>query len=302
MDRWNVAKGRSMFMTKWSAGCSMSEATNDLGYMHSILHNLFASPDFKYKQRQDPPGLRYSALKAYLKEHLDSDSFQTFWKCICAMELFMLKAFTPMNVQSALLKGGFEGSIINTHTIMSHNVEFVALDEEEAEHLLQLIDYVLVPYWRDHGIIHEFIFDELFEGEENIDTLNNIRKGKPLNELSTNRQRFMMDNHACWKAELSRRKVMEEAAEAEKERKIQERLLADSLKPKKFRNCDQPGCPNILDISTNTLKKSNEKLWVKCRGKSCRFWFCTDHFATLALHEGLCRKILKNGVEDSDSD
>jgi hypothetical protein len=278
-------------MTKTSAGCSMTENTNDLGHMHDGLHKLFASKDFKCKEVPDPPGTLYATLKNYLSKNLTPASFRTFWKCICQMEPFMLKAFTPMNVLSALKIGGFEGDKINIKSIMEHNFEFVNIQPaEKAEEILQLIETEFADYWWNHGLIHESVFDEIFEDEEDIDTHNQPRVGKALNYLPTNRQRFMMDNHDCWKEEIRRRQEVEDFSLAEKESKRIEREIAEAARPDKFRSCCQPGCPMTIDITTSALKKVNERLWKKCSGKGCRFWCCTDHLEVIHLHQLTCKK------------
>ena len=167
----------------------MSENTNDVAHMHDILHSLFGSPDFKCKEAPDPPGSLYAALKVYLSTHLTSTSFSTFWKCICQMEAFMLKAFCRMNVLSALKLAGLDGDKINTRTIMEHNREFVQIHPiEKADEILGLIDTVFSAYWWNHGLIHEEIFTAVFEDDIDIDTLDVPRVGKPLNDLPTNRQ------------------------------------------------------------------------------------------------------------------
>ena len=61
---------RSQFHTPHRAAIitwSMTESINDGGWMHSNLHSLFTSPNFKCKQAFDPPGILYSTLKEYLK-------------------------------------------------------------------------------------------------------------------------------------------------------------------------------------------------------------------------------------------
>ena len=279
-----------MFMAKWSGGCSMTESINDGGWMHSNLHSLFTSPNFKCKQAFDPPGILYSTLKEYLKDHLTPASFSTYWKCICAMVPFMLKAFSPMTVLSALELVGFDGDKINTKTIMGHNVEFASLDEAVAQNLLGTIDTVFYNYWWKHGLIHENIFDEIFEGEADIDKLSD-RVGKPLNELATNRQRFMMDNHECWRNEMTRRKNIEDAKETAKEERRQERLAVIAARPNKLRECSHLGCSNIIDISTPALKRQNEALWSNCVGRNCRIWACNEHTDMLTLHMNTCSKI-----------
>jgi hypothetical protein len=189
---WCVRHEKIVHLVKTSAGASMSEAINDLGYMYSILHKLFASADFSCKQYEDPPGLLYSRVKKYLKEYLAPASFHTYWKCVVAMKPFMLKAFTPMTVQSALRLGGFEFDRINIRTIMGSNVEFSNLPRGQSDKVLGLIETVFCNYWFQHTLIHKNISDKVFDGEKDIDTLSN-RVGKPLNDMSANRQRFMMD-------------------------------------------------------------------------------------------------------------
>jgi hypothetical protein len=80
------------------------------------------------------------------------------------MEGFMTKAFTPLNVQSALQKSGFNGADVDPKTILSHNYEFCALSEKQSIELLRLIDAVFVPYWWQNGVIHEFVFEGTFGG------------------------------------------------------------------------------------------------------------------------------------------
>lgn len=286
-----MRKGKSMLMVKTSAGCSMSEATNDLGWMHSILHWLFKSKDFTCRMYDDPPGPLYSKLKKYLQQYLAPASFQTYWRCIIAMRYFMRKAFTPLNVFSALKLGGFEGDTINKRVIMGHNLEFAKLPEDKSNLVLSLIDSVFAPYWWNNALIHENIFKEVFDGEEDVDTLAD-RTGKPLNELATNRQRFMMDNHEAWFAEIDRRKEVDKLAADLKAKKISEREAEQAAKPRKSRKCSNPACSNLIDISNAKLKRDNESLWKKCTGKNCPIWGCPDHFDMVENHMIFCDKIL----------
>ena len=155
------------------------------------------------------------------------------------MDPFMLKSFSVMNVQSALKTAGFDGGEINARTIMAHNIESCSFQPTtRAEKLLRLIQAVFVSYWWQHGNI----FDDVFDGEEDIDTLNpNRREGKPLNELATNRQRIMMDNHQLWKSEIARRMSVEEALAVENARRVEARAAADAARPIRRRQCCQPG-------------------------------------------------------------
>lgn len=233
----------------------MTEAINDLGYMQTILHALFHSADFKCKQYCDPPGALYDALKIYLKDYLHPASFDTYWKCIVAMEPFMDKAFTQMVILRALEIGGFEGCNINARTILGHNLEFCKLSQDESDKVLALVETVFSSYRERNSLIHENIFNEVFDGEENIDTLGD-RSGKSLNELTTNSHRFMMDNGKKWMEELKRREEITKAAEETKEAKRLEREAKQSDLPSKSRHCSViRSCPNIIDISTKEKER-----------------------------------------------
>lgn len=291
IDAWAKAKGRSLLLGKYSAGMSMTESLNDLGYGHANLKALIEHKDFKCKQYDDPPGACYAAAKKYLRTHLAPASFKTYWTLICAFEPFILKAMTPTTILSAAKAAGFDGEKINTLRIMSHNLEFAQIQPpKRAQDLLDTIETVFTPYWWQHGLIHENIFNEVFDGETDIDTLKD-RNGKPLNVMATNRQRFMLDNHILWIAEIERRK---QAEDFEREEKARDRATRDALAaalPAKARQCSDLSCQCTIDITTPALKSANEKTWRKCSGKGCATWGCPIHFDNIAQHETFCGKI-----------
>ena len=213
-----------------------------------------SSSDFKCEQRGDPPGSLYAAAKTYLSKFLAPASFKTFWKLICAFELFVLRAMNPHSLLSAARVAGFDCEGNGTRKIMLHNLEFAQIQPaSKAEEVLAIIDTVFTPYWTQHGLIHENIFSEVFDGETSIDTLGD-RIGKPLNDMATNRQRFMLDNHPVWKTELERRRLAEEFVDEEIRRRQIKRIAADAAKPVKSRECSVLGCPCLIDITTASIK------------------------------------------------
>ena len=109
LHTWAEGKNHNLFFCKTSAGCSMSEATNDLGHMHDALHKQFSGFHFKSSKIQLPPGANYAAANAHLKSFLSTESYNTYFRLLCFFESFMFKAFNPMSVRSALLQGGFDG-------------------------------------------------------------------------------------------------------------------------------------------------------------------------------------------------
>ena len=184
------------------------------------------------------------------------------------------------------------GAEVDIEKILGHNPEFAGLEEGKAQHVLKLVKEVFAPYWEENGIIHENIFDETCAGEEDIDKLRN-RQGKPLNQLATDRQRFMMDNHPEWQQEIARRKsaAADAALALEAHRKARADVAAG--KPVKTRDCSSLGCANFIDITNGTLKKQNEALWRSCPGKGCRSWACQNEACSLALtsHIARCQKV-----------
>ena len=100
----------------------------------------------------------------------------------------MEKTFTKSNTLSALSSVGLDGGEINVRTILSKNPEFAKIQpDSRVEEVVQLTRTVFSSYWKRNGIIHENIFDEVFDGVSDIiDTLGD-RTGKPLNEMATNR-------------------------------------------------------------------------------------------------------------------
>ena len=189
------------------------------------------------------------------------------------------------------------GAQVDIKKILGHNPEFAGLEEGKAQQVLQLVKDVFAPYWEEHGLIHENIFDEIFAGEEDIDKLRN-RHGKPLNQLATDRQRFMMGNHPEWQQEIARRKSAATDAALVLEASRKARAEATAAKPLKTRECTNMGCANFIDITNGTLKKQNEALWRSCPGKGCRSWACQNEACSLALtsHIARCQKVQVSDV------
>jgi hypothetical protein len=208
---------------------------------------------------------------------------------MCAFEAYVMKAINPVVVKSAARKSGFESNKINITTIMSYNTEFSRLTEEKAEEVIGLVSTVLVPYFREHQWIPEELYPELFPTDSGFEFTT--RTGTPLNELTTNRQRFLVDNSEQWQALLADRKAVLEATEEEKERKRLQKEAAEAAKPKKARSCSHLGCRVVIDITTALLKKNSEGTWKKCKGKNCSKWACPSHFDKLEEHEVFCEKL-----------
>jgi hypothetical protein len=286
---FNKSKGRSILHGKYSAGCSMTQSWNDTGHGHDALHRLFEGNDFKFRQYADPEGANYAALKKFLTSYLEPASFKTYWAFICTFEPYIMKAITPVVIKSAVRKSGFEeDNKININTIMSFNPEFAKLSDDNAKKLVETIETVLVPYFTQHMQIPENIYDELL-GTNPAITLR-ARVGTPLNNLTTNRQRFIIDNSDEYQEIIAGREAVKRAAAEEIERRRVEREVKNAALPFKSRYCSLINCNSTIDITTSAIRRINERNWKKCKGKNCSTWTCPDHFGQLAQHETICVK------------
>jgi len=235
-----------------------------------------------------PASPRYKALQDYLSLYLTPASMKTYWAFICAFEPYIKNAINPIVVKSAAKKSGFDAEEIDVHRIMSYNPEFARLSVEKADEVIGLIKTVLEPFFTANQWIPESLYPEIFPVSSGYDFTLTTRIGTHLNDLVTNRQRFMVDNSEQWQALLSSRRATLEAAEEEKERKRLAKEIADAAKPVKVRSCSQVDCQSTIDVTTPVLKKANEKTWKKCKAKNCAT--CPNHIQLIATHETFCVK------------
>jgi len=282
---YNQSKGRNIITGKYSGGCSMTQSMNDGGSGHHALHLLFESKHFKMRPYADPANSQYKALKTYLEKYLTPASLKTYWSFLCAFEPYVKKAINPVTVKSAARKSGFEGDKINIETIMSYNDEFCRMSHEKSTEVLGLITTVLAPYFRDNQWIPEALYAEVFP-----DLQLSTREGTHLNNLTTNRQRFLVDNSEQWQGLLATRKAVIAAAEEEKDRKRLLKDTTDALKPKKSRCCSHLTCESEIDITTAAVQKLNQATWRKCKGRGCSTWTCPTHSPVMDQHQNICKK------------
>ena len=287
---YNKSVGRSQLHGKSSAGCSMTESYNDLGHGHDGLHRLVESDDFKMRKYDDPEGAYYAALKKFLKEYLEPASFDNYWKFICCFEPYILKAISPVVIKSAVKASGFASdNKIDTAKILGFNPQFAMMDVVAAQALVYRIENELVPYFAAHKQIPEAIFDALLG--EHPDIILTEREGRPLNELVTNRQRFIIDNSDEYQEILDAREAVKIAAADEVTRRRLEREERNAVLPPKYRRCSGTlDCELIIAITTPTERKINELTWKKCSGKGCKAWACPEHMHQLQSHELRCQK------------
>lgn len=262
----------------------MSQAVSDDGIMHSETHKHYTSRGYRYDDVDDPPGEAYRLVKKELQDALEPASFQTVWKCFCVAEIFIDKAFTESNVLSALKSCGICPR--DNLRILGKNPEFASLSESEAGFVVATIQYFSRVVDR-RAFVPEEEFDEMFDGEINIDTIPH-RVGMRLNAMSTNRQRAMIDNDPKWIEELEARDAAALAADQEKERIAAEKaakvaataaaVAAGTARPPNDRSCSNLGCPNKIAMNKKVAT------WSKCTTKGCRVWACHLAPCVAALH------------------
>ena len=152
---WNLPKSTNMLWMKYAGGCSMTQSPNDLGASHTIMHEQFSSPHFRYADSIDPIGKPYEQLKEYLERYLDPSSFKTIWKFCCKSEEFVDRAFTISNVKSSFKSAG----------IFFQNLELRELPEGEAAFVLSSVQGFSAKI-DEKGYICEDEVEQQFAGEE----------------------------------------------------------------------------------------------------------------------------------------
>lgn len=291
-------------MTKYSAGRSLSESPNDLGWMHSILHQSFKSYKFRYGQFDDPPGKLWADLKAFLKSHLDSSSFKTVWRCFCFADEFLDKAFTKDAIRSAFRKAGI--APLDYVTIMSHNKHFRELSKPDAEWVISTAIPAATKICSEKGFVPEEDLKRILNERPSVD--NSVaRKKKQLNDMATNRQRALILNHPEFlqqlkvkKAAAAAKKAAEEAdgeqgGDGMKKRKKSQQPAGGAKKVKSGEGDSSGGASGMLCSACHTAG-SKGGAWKKCSWRYCRQWFCPGGVCkdAVAAHEAVC-SMRKNG-------
>lgn len=199
----NLKKLLYFLYGKYAGGCSLTESINDVGRMHAILHQLFGSAAFRYeKNHAEPSGEVWRELKALLKNKLEPASFRTYWHCLVHYKAFVGKAFTRMNVQSAFAAAGVHP--YKPEIILSSCPAFCELDEDDARYVIDSIDS-LADCVRAGGLVPEADFHRVLEGNPNCPHPERKVTGKPLNDMSTSRQRAMIINNPVYLSALATR-------------------------------------------------------------------------------------------------
>ena len=283
----NLEKQFCILFAKWAAGCSMTQSFNDAGFMHKNLHSLFSSNHYRYDDVTDPPGEVYGQLKQYLQLYLEPASLRTVWKCFCSAESIIDKACTELNVMSALKSTGVTPR--DNKPILGKNPEFGMLtDRTKIDKVLNCIDH-FTDLYDQKGMVMEEEYDEYFLEDDDIDT-QPPRVGMPLNEMSTNRQRFLIDSHPQFLLEVSRKRLIAEEAAAEKLARAEaRRTAADNVQNNaivgvvavttSWRRCSNPVCCNKISM------KSKNAEWSKCQTKRCNTWVCSENNCKAILQQ-----------------
>lgn len=138
-EQW-IQKGYQIVLLKYAGGCSMSQSSNDVGKMHSILQSCFRSVSFRYDGtnggivHDDPPGQQWAELKTFLSRYLDTASHRTIWRYLKHASGFLAKAFQVVTIQSAFRTAGVYP--LRTDIILSRNQHFRSLPDNEADFLM----------------------------------------------------------------------------------------------------------------------------------------------------------------------
>ena len=162
-----------------------------------------------------------------MKKYMATPEFESVWPAMIAAPSYIGKAFSQMNGQSALTLSGVEPrsdvKIFNVHP------NWDKLTQKQAQHVLNCVE-AHSKIIDERGFISERVFDQTYqEGDAaalNAEALaqssNNVQidttlpktKGKPKNDMATNRQRAMIYNNKSWLEHLAEQKSAETARRA----------------------------------------------------------------------------------------
>lgn len=273
--------GQNILFFKYSAACSMVQSPNDQGRMHSILHRLFKSKFDYFSLINDaslPRGKAWDVVRQYCLSKLPGPSFSTFWQCCQSAEIFINKAFTQANVVSAFRASGIFP--FSPERILSHCPFFVNLNHGDAKFILDLV-IPLSQYVSQHGMVHEAEFERVFEHKQHLDNCPSRRlTQKPLNGLTTNRQRALIPFHDAYVSSIASR---EQQQRKRSSTDAGNNTAAVASKRPRKRYC------------TFCRTDKNFEAWTRCENKSCRKIYCSSCVSNKRLeqHKNDCSKSFK---------
>mmetsp|Transcript_21648 Transcript_21648/g.31505 ORF Transcript_21648/g.31505 Transcript_21648/m.31505 type:complete len:395 (-) Transcript_21648:186-1370(-) len=250
------------YFAKYAGGCSMIQSGNDIGKMHVVLHNQYKSPAFIYGTAPTPIGRNWMLLKAILKRDLDNSSFNTIWKTFTNAPLVIDKAFTRHNIRQAF----DDGAIICGHKremdldgILSTCPQYHKLSTADAEWVLE--NQVRFDQIFDkRNCIPEKKFESILGERLGLDNCPPKYSGKPLNEMSTNRQRCLFIHHF----DMEDSDIENSDIEIQKDMNAVVPVVNNVYKPRRS-NKKCCGCSTLGEFGAQ---------WNRCRVKSCRVYSC----------------------------
>jgi hypothetical protein len=312
---------RTIFV-KYSAGRSLSESPNDLGWMHSILHRSFKAYHFKYGKFKDPPGGVWTGMKAFLGRNIDGSSFSSVWRALCHSKEYLDKAFSKANIKSAFLMAGIEP--LDVVTVLSHNPHFRELDKPDAQWVVKNAVPRAAEVCKERGYVPEQDLQQILSERPHIDNSAPRKpKNMALNDMAVNRQRALILSHPEFMAELRskrEKKAVDAAATAEKKaqkaeaarkRKVSE-TVADSgssapgavaatsapakrsKRPSVSVSCANSACGAKGEDGAGDRDGDGDgdAGWKKCSWPYCRAWYCgaKNCVEMAAEHHARCKK------------
>lgn len=260
---------------KYSAACSMSQQVNDVGYMHATLHGQFKSVSFRYGEDfSDPKGHAWSLVKRKLEKYLPEASFRAYWKCLCHTGDFMGKAFTGMTVKSAYRLAGVVP--FNKGFILSRCPCFPDLTQDAAQHIVDSIPG-LADQCEEHGIVPEPALAAVLAGHPGCPQYAPKTKGKPLNEMVTNRQRAMVMSNDNYLSVLAARREL--SAPRTAAAGTGSSAAAGSADPTSGQGpSGSSKQTHVACRGPNCTERCEKTAWEECGWEKCGFPYCRQYF------------------------
>ncbi len=285
LEKRTIRKNQCIIWMKYGAGCSMVHSPNDAGAGHRIMKREFHSQSFKYDDVQEPRAQSWVQLQSKLKDRLKPASYRTYWKALCHSPVYLNKACSTGNLQSAFAVTGIFP--FKPAHILSSCYHFTTLDDEQADHIVNNLPVFAALMERD-GMVTEVDFDRVLGAVPGVDNYP-PKVGMPLNDMVTNRQRALVISHPAYSVvarEILRRRVADGQPPEEPAQNLQNPAIGgDGPQPPTTKKRKVP-CTNFECNVKHDLTAAG---WVYCglgaKKKKCKKLFCVAEQCGVALEK-----------------
>jgi hypothetical protein len=272
---------------KFAAACSLVQQANDVGRMHMLLKRLFGSYEYASATTWRVPTCFEGFDETLYSCGLDRPSANTYWKAMCHLPDFLMKAGSPSNVLSSFVSAGTVPH--NDARILSGCSLWYDFDDATRQEILHILatDEELRHLGNNQGWVsdsdinkyfgHLIEFDDDLEKADDINTINKrciwlTNRGFHESLMMESDDQYMEEEEKERTRNLAREaKAHKDALEIIRQAEIERRIAAGDIRPRLI----NVKCGNALSCANKCYKNSSEhETWFKCVEKGCNLALC----------------------------